>query len=447
MATTWTNPIAPGDPIRAANIQELITAINTDRQAAGLPPYGWTDPIILPGVPIAALDFQEMRQAIQDLWNSADLGALPAWPCGVPGGESVDTAPTPVRAAHVLALRYWVNSYEGIDYLANIIYGVNAHSYYPTAPNQPLVTQGWIDYVNQALPQHINPLPGLTPPAVRCELITAGMSLSSAEMSYFAQAFSLYAQQSPSINVYAIMGQQFYTASGANADIPDPTDSFTNDYITEFESLVAQAATFFSQPQNGGVTNFLIWNETNGPDTPLSSLNFASLLYQTCLAKPDGVNYWWGGIFSASTGLTIDPAEMEYINEVFSYLAQYASGWAPNWAGLNVHIDYGRPQGQAFSIMELFQNFGFPLIVGEWGITNQEYGIDHTSIGNLFQQIVLNMPQAMFYFSHHTVVDDQGTWGIVQDTDALPPSGPPGIFIYNYDQPLKSAYVGLFTAP
>ncbi|MCL5075751.1 MAG: hypothetical protein M1136_08940 [Chloroflexi bacterium] len=120
MATQWTNPVAPGSPIRAFDIQEVINAINNNRSAAGLEPFPWTDPVVAAEMPIKAVHFTEMRQAIQGLWSSKSMGALPNWSSGVtPGGPSAGTAATIIYASDLTDLRGWLNQYENATRTTN----------------------------------------------------------------------------------------------------------------------------------------------------------------------------------------------------------------------------------------------------------------------------------------------------------------------------------------
>lgn len=108
MPTTW-NPIAPGEPMRASDIQEIRTAIDNNLTAAGWEPFVWTDTLVAGATPVRALHFQEMREVIQDLWNrkAPALGCLPSWSSG-----GAPAAGSPIYASDVLDLRNWVNQYE-----------------------------------------------------------------------------------------------------------------------------------------------------------------------------------------------------------------------------------------------------------------------------------------------------------------------------------------------
>lgn len=111
--TQWTNRIAPGEPIRAADLQQLRDATSANRTAAGLAAFAWTDHPLQAGVTsVKAVHFTELRQAILGLWQHRDPGCqLPPWTADGPGGSG----PAPGRrifAQDLLDLRAWLNQYE-----------------------------------------------------------------------------------------------------------------------------------------------------------------------------------------------------------------------------------------------------------------------------------------------------------------------------------------------
>ena len=60
-----------------------------------------------------AVHFVEIRNATQTLWTSRSMGALPNWSSGqAPGGPSLGTAATPIRASDMNDLRRWFDQYE-----------------------------------------------------------------------------------------------------------------------------------------------------------------------------------------------------------------------------------------------------------------------------------------------------------------------------------------------
>ncbi len=111
----WTSPLhgeAPR-PISQFDVAELRGVVDTNRVAAELSPIQWVgrtadDPTFVAGLtPIRAVHFTQLRQAIADLWDLADLGRLPEFRAGpiVPGTRVIS-----VRDP--LDLRGWVETYE-----------------------------------------------------------------------------------------------------------------------------------------------------------------------------------------------------------------------------------------------------------------------------------------------------------------------------------------------
>lgn len=63
------DPLRAGDPIRAAHLTELRERIDALRGTAGLGPFGWTDPTIVPGAtPIRAVHVTELHTALNDVY-------------------------------------------------------------------------------------------------------------------------------------------------------------------------------------------------------------------------------------------------------------------------------------------------------------------------------------------------------------------------------------------
>lgn len=111
----WTSPLVvePPRPISIFDLCELRAVVDTDRVAAGLDPVAWVgrtddDPTFVAGVtPIRAVHFTQLRAAIADLWELADLGPLPPFRAGpiVPGTR-------PISIRDPLDLRTWIETYE-----------------------------------------------------------------------------------------------------------------------------------------------------------------------------------------------------------------------------------------------------------------------------------------------------------------------------------------------
>jgi hypothetical protein len=106
---TWTdNPATPAVHVRATHINELRSNVNSARAAAGLSAYNWTDGATLDTTKyIRAVHFTELRSAIQDLWNHANMGSIPNWSVGSPPSTSRE-----VSARAINDLRNWYDLYD-----------------------------------------------------------------------------------------------------------------------------------------------------------------------------------------------------------------------------------------------------------------------------------------------------------------------------------------------
>ncbi|GEM_PF-1757473 len=111
MPTSWTDyPATSTTPAKALHINEVRAAINT---ALGFTP-NWTDGATVSNTtPIRARHFTEIRDTIQTLWRDRGLGLIPRWTSGAePGGPSLSTTATPIRASDINDVRRWFNHYE-----------------------------------------------------------------------------------------------------------------------------------------------------------------------------------------------------------------------------------------------------------------------------------------------------------------------------------------------
>lgn len=92
------DPLQAGDPIRAAHLTELRERIDALRGTAGLGPFRWTDPTIVPGVtPIRAVHVTELHTALNEVYLE-DGRSRPARPGDVREG-------VPIAADHFNAIR------------------------------------------------------------------------------------------------------------------------------------------------------------------------------------------------------------------------------------------------------------------------------------------------------------------------------------------------------
>ena len=95
------DPIVPGvTPVRAVHFTELRARIDAVREAAGLGPFRWTDPVLRAGVtPVRLVHLLELREALGAAYTAAGR-AEPRWTDAAPTAGT-----TPIRAAHLTELR------------------------------------------------------------------------------------------------------------------------------------------------------------------------------------------------------------------------------------------------------------------------------------------------------------------------------------------------------
>ena len=97
--------ISTSPPIVA--FTELRSRIDGLRQAAGLTPFAWTDPLLRPGeTPVRLVHLLELRQALGAAYQAAGRPP-PPWTDAAPAAGS-----TPIRAAHITELRAAVVALE-----------------------------------------------------------------------------------------------------------------------------------------------------------------------------------------------------------------------------------------------------------------------------------------------------------------------------------------------
>ena len=102
------HPIVAGvTPLKVVHFMELRSRIDGVREAAGLPRFGWTDPVLRPGAtPVRLVHLSELRSAVAAAYAAVGR-AVPPWTDASPtAGE------TPIRAAHVTELRAAVVALE-----------------------------------------------------------------------------------------------------------------------------------------------------------------------------------------------------------------------------------------------------------------------------------------------------------------------------------------------
>lgn len=90
------DPLLPGTPIKAVHFTELRNAVNTFRAYAGLTAHTWTTGTIAPGVVVTAAHINEIRNAL--------VPALQALGRATGFAETIG-AGTPIRASHIQEIR------------------------------------------------------------------------------------------------------------------------------------------------------------------------------------------------------------------------------------------------------------------------------------------------------------------------------------------------------
>ena len=102
------DPVLPGvTAVRAVHFTELRSRIDGVRIAAGLTPFGWTDPVLRAGVtPVRLVHLLELRRALAAAYTASGR-TPPRWTDAVPTGGAI-----PIRAAHLTELRAAVVALE-----------------------------------------------------------------------------------------------------------------------------------------------------------------------------------------------------------------------------------------------------------------------------------------------------------------------------------------------
>ena len=141
MGRTYSDAVTAGTVMKGSHVRILRGYIEQDLNAASIS-FNWSwnnwsagqDSTIL----IRAMYFKEMRDAIQELWDSKGRGDLPGWTQEEPRGASTGHSnPTVIRATHVTDLRRWLNQYE--DNHPPLTQGINSHCYYPFSSDMPVI--------------------------------------------------------------------------------------------------------------------------------------------------------------------------------------------------------------------------------------------------------------------------------------------------------------------
>lgn len=370
----WGYPARAGTPIRAVQISSLRTAIDQALAAAGLPSQAWTWPNVVPGDRVLACHCTEMCDAIQRLWTYKGRGPLPNWTSGVtPGGPSVGTAQTSIRATDITDLRTWFNQYEVNGPPAK--QGIDTKSYDPADANRPCIQNisenDWPGDIANLSPTRL---------MVRCNATghTDGSSLSALDLLSYATTLNYYADIG--CQVFVLLTNEFY--QGPEGTVPDPNApldaNYTNPYITMFASRGAELAQYLYDNTGGRVVDYIIWNEPNEPDTRLEPDRFAALLVRCWNTMTAAGRIYCGGI---NFGPGVDGNALQYIDNTYAWaqtimeaLTPAGQPWSWPWDGINLHLHNWRSQPDVDAVFTQVKNKrdnyddAGEVVIGEWGL-------------------------------------------------------------------------------
>jgi hypothetical protein len=289
MGYPWPDQVRRGDRIRASHVTTLRNEIKHQGDLAGLnPPITWSPPSINSGDPILAIHFRDMRSAIQRLWNSKNRGPLPMWSSGQhPGGASLGTDPTRIRATDITDLRRWLDAY--IDNHPRM--GMDTKSYDAasrlrltvTASDAPIHNVPWLVDINALQP------PTPTHFMVRC-IVTQPRTYSNplnpqspsqpipwnnTDRDNYATAFQLIRQVN-NVVIFAVLPPEFLNIGATRDAINEELDDqFSNPAIRQWAAEVKNFVAYVTPHAR----DFIIWNEPNYETTELDPRNFAALMY------------------------------------------------------------------------------------------------------------------------------------------------------------------------
>lgn len=417
MGRQYSNTIMVGSPMLAADVSQLRTFIDQDIAAAGLSPHPWTWGNVVSGDPVLAVQFREMRAAIQRLWDFKARGPLPMWSSGAePGGPSVGAAATPIFASDLTDLRTWLNQYE--DNHPPSDQSIDSFSFDPTDGRRPIITDAWA--------QDIKDLALEKPLFVRANVkARSDNTIPEEDLIQYRLACNRY--RNKGLRVFALFSSEF-DLIGPAGDPKDPLEEdFANSYIRHFSNRAAAISADLNA--NAGVEDYIIWNEPNDEGAPIKQLDeahFAALLYH-CWQKMTAVPrmYMGGVIFGPGYEDQPDQNALDYLRTTYQVLFDQGlaggefGAWP--WSGVNIHIHRDRSTNQLNAIFQgvkdIMVDFGESgeLVVGEWGVTQEDQAADPNRISHLFNGIKPNASM-MFFFKHGNFEEvpppDPITWGI-----------------------------------
>lgn len=440
MGRTYSDKVVAGDPMKGAHVRILRSYIQQDLNAASISfTWSWSNWSAGQdaGQPVRAVYFQEMRNAIQALWDSKGRGHLPDWTQETPKGSSTgDSSASVIRATHVTDLRVWLNQYENNH--PPLTQGINSNSYYPFSDDQPVIYDAtpndWSSdvkslsdarlFIRTVITGRIDPNDG-----------RYTVEYTSVDYAKFRSAFLQYDNQN--MKVFLVFTRLFFK----------PSDDYTSE---PYRIAFANKLTLFLEDMLSHGIEFegiMVWNEPNdrpgAPDSDyLTGEQFARLLHRCWLSisqssalQGHAPKIYWGGIFTTNDEHYVDA--VTYMKSVYDFirLSGIMNGMpqAFPWDGINVHMNSVRSDGDAYGLLRAAKDLQIingdygELIVGEWGVTLDD-GPDDMS--DLYAAILQGWrpiservrPDIMFYFSHPVVEDSNGKWGL-RFTEAIEIAG------------------------
>jgi len=323
--------------------------------------------------------------------------------------------------------------------------GMTSNSYFP--PSGAEIDGVWADEVHD-LYHKVGEVPDRL--TVRCNMVLKGVSDDELpkHLEKFKAAFDLYSLRG--CPIIAQFTQELFEPAGArpNADFDQLSPYPTNPYIRGFAERAKRVSDFLSQ--NTGASEYILWNEPNGPVMPLDAQHFAALLNHCWKTMTSAFHIYWGGILLSHVELTgVDhPHEAAYINNVYQWLATNRLAgpgidrWP--WDAINLHIHHERsttadpdptapPQPgylvKARNMIEQIVRTRWQdtalVIVGEWGVSIEEFQPESTKASNPLTRAYRGLndilrPDVMLYFAH-PYVDERhlggAQWGLRDGTD------------------------------
>lgn len=458
MGRTYSDAVTAGTPMKGSHVRILRGYIEDDLDNASVDfDWSWSNWSAAQDstINVRAIYFKEMRDAIQELWDSKGRGALPDWTQEEPRGASTGHQnPTHVRATHVTDLRRWLNQYE--DNHPPMTQGIDSRSYDPLAFDGPVISDvdpnDWSSDV-KGLSDEDRPL------SVRLKITGRrdpdhddyttdfiGPNPSTGhpgDLAIYHLAFSEYANQD--MDMYPVFTDQLYN--------PYPQQSHSSTaYRLAFADRIKNFVTnIYDDEYDDGYTirfgGIIIWNEPN--EGNMSPDDFVRLVY-TCWKSfkedprffDDMPRIYLGGIFISIEGYE---SGLIYLENCFTFLQSSGLMAGENvafpWNGINIHIHRSRTDTEVRDILSTAKqtqiSFGDSgeMIIGEWGVHMLEDTPDDLTA--LYDQIKQDnyaqpfWPDLMFYLSHHNIADPGGIWGLRWSTNFTIPFQYPNGFTLN----------------